>query len=346
MLSRFFISSLLVTLLTLSNAVFAANGNNPFDKTETLGVGKNISWNIDKAAGSARKSVAGNDNVFYHLTFDNAKLVLLVSTDKAGLKPKTFNQLNIKDLTFDGKRSSLFQWCLSNQEDHSRFLQEGLKVKNNICVTDGQAGTFVMLLDRSTLKLLKSAKQMAIMLKPFRTPLEIQYDLADFDDMYSTLNAKPAAPVVPVAAGTVVQTAASKPVVAARKMCSMTAPAKYKSIKPVSYQCSDAAAKQAAKHKVDAQVKRQVEAEAKQKKLAEEKRKQEEAARLKLEEKQRAEAAAIAASQAKQAQISGEIAEKMLKVCEKYWQKGEHRCYCQKYIDHAPAEIQASSTCE
>ena len=84
----------------------------------------------------------------------------------------------------------------------------------------------------------------------------------------------------------------------------------------------------------------------KQRKLAEEQKQKALAAKLKEEERLQAEAAAIAASQAKQAQIDSEITQKMVGVCEKYWNKGEHRCYCQKYIDHAPAIIQASSTCE
>ena len=84
----------------------------------------------------------------------------------------------------------------------------------------------------------------------------------------------------------------------------------------------------------------------KQRKLAEEKQQQELAAKLKQEELLQVEAAALAASQAKQAELGGEITQKMLKVCEKYWNKGEHRCYCQKYIEHAPKSIQASSTCE
>ena len=67
---------------------------------------------------------------------------------------------------------------------------------------------------------------------------------------------------------------------------------------------------------------------------------------MKQEELLRAEAAAIAASQAKQAKIGGEITMKMVRVCKKYWDKGEHRCYCQKYIEHAPKSIQESSTCE
>ncbi len=41
-----------------------------------------------------------------------------------------------------------------------------------------------------------------------------------------------------------------------------------------------------------------------------------------------------------------EIAQKMIKMCEKYWSKGEHRCYCQKYIEYAPDDIQKNSTCK
>ena len=84
----------------------------------------------------------------------------------------------------------------------------------------------------------------------------------------------------------------------------------------------------------------------KQHKLAEEKKQKELAEKLKQDELIQVEAAAIAASQAKQAEIGGEITAKMLKVCEKYWNKGEHRCYCEKYIEHAPKSVQDSSTCQ
>ena len=59
-----------------------------------------------------------------------------------------------------------------------------------------------------------------------------------------------------------------------------------------------------------------------------------------------AEEAAIAASVVKQSQLGDEITQKMLKMCDKYWSKGEHRCYCQKYIEHAPSGIQANSSCK
>ena len=59
-----------------------------------------------------------------------------------------------------------------------------------------------------------------------------------------------------------------------------------------------------------------------------------------------AETAAIAASQANQLKINDNITQKMVNVCKKYWDKGEHRCYCQKYIEHAPSNIRANSSCK
>ena len=79
---------------------------------------------------------------------------------------------------------------------------------------------------------------------------------------------------------------------------------------------------------------------------AERKRKQEEAARLAKEEQKRKEQEALAASAAIQAELSTDIAKKMIAVCEKKWAEGEHRCYCQKYIQFAPASIQANSSCK
>ena len=99
---------------------------------------------------------------------------------------------------------------------------------------------------------------------------------------------------------------------------------------------------------VDVEKARQQKLEAekeKQRKLAEQKKQKELEEKLKREEKLKAEAAAIAASEAKRARIKDEITQKMLAVCEKYWSKGEHRCYCQNYIEHAPAEIQAKANC-
>ncbi|MBT8438921.1 MAG: hypothetical protein KJO91_04280, partial [Gammaproteobacteria bacterium] len=137
------------------------------------------------------------------------------------------------------------------------------------------------------------------------------------------------------------------------KKCWAGPPAKYKNIKSVEYDCDDAASKLDAETWVTKLVNQEKAKEQKiaaekerQRKLAEEKKQKALAEKLKQEQLAKAEAAAIAASQAKQAQLGGEITQKMLSVCKKYWDKGEHRCYCQKYIEHAPSSIQANSTCE
>ncbi|MBE9567935.1 MAG: hypothetical protein IMF14_04515 [Proteobacteria bacterium] len=311
-------------------------------------VGKDIAWKIDKEAKHAVKSSAGSKGTFYHLKFDNRHIELFISSDAEGSKPKKFSQLEVKDVTIDGKTSPLFKWCLNNQERHKRFLQQGLNVRKNICVIDGNKGTFVMSLNKATLEDLKKARRLSIMLKPFRTPLELKYDISDFDDMYLALNARPAPVVVaPVVKKT--EQVASEP----KKKCWSGPPAKYSNIKSVEYECGDASAKMDAERWVTKLVNQEkakeqalAEEKAEQAKLAEEKEQKAMAVELKQQEQLQLEAAALAASQAKQLELNSEITQKMLKVCQKYWDKGEHRCYCQKYIDHAPEEIQASSTCE
>ncbi|MCW8851981.1 MAG: hypothetical protein OQK44_04895 [Gammaproteobacteria bacterium] len=333
-------------LCFLSFNVFAV-GDNPFAKNDVLSVGKDVAWSIDKKAVLATKT-AENNGTYYHLSFDNKQLMLSITSDAAGDRPKSFNQLEVKDVNIDGKQSPLFKWCLVNQERHKRFLQQGLQVKKGICAIDGTAGSFIIKLNKDTLIALQEGARLMIMLKPFRTPLELNYDISDFNDMYLALNARPE-PVAAVAVPAVMAPAAIKP----KKKCWAGAPPEYKNIKSVEYDCDDASSKIKAETQVTNLVNQEKEKQRKlaaekekQRKLAEEQKQKELAAKLKEEERLQAEAAAIAASQAKQAQIDSEITQKMVSVCEKYWNKGEHRCYCQKYIEHAPASIQASSTCK
>ena len=79
---------------------------------------------------------------------------------------------------------------------------------------------------------------------------------------------------------------------------------------------------------------------------AERKRKEAEAARLAKEEALKKEQEAIAASAALRAELSSDIAKKMIAVCEKKWAEGEHRCYCEKYIEFAPANIKSNPDCK
>lgn len=317
------------------------SANNPFAKSDVITIGNDVKWSLDKEAGLATRSISDSDGNHYHLRFNNRQLELLISQDADGKQPKRFQQLDVKDVRIDGKQSTLFRWCLNNQESHDRFLQQGLAVRNDVCVSDGSKGQFVMQLDKTTLQALQSSKELSIVLKPFRTPLDLQYDNSGFADMVVALNAQPESPVSAVAVSAVSNV---------KKICLSSPPPKYRSIKPIEYDCSDQQARQSADDRIGNLVSQQKQIEEKQLRLAEEKRQQQlaaaEAERLKQEELRRAEAAAIAASEAKQAEINSEIVAKMVAVCDKFWSKGEHRCYCQKYIDHAPGEIQANSSCQ
>ena len=344
----------LLVMFAVSANVFAVN-NNPFSKNKSVNIGKDISWNIDKESVLAIKSASDDSGSYYHLQFDNKQLKLSISSDAQGNTPKTFTQLEIKAVKIDGKQSPLFQWCLNNQQRHSRFLQQGLTVKNNVCEVDGNAGTFVMRLNRDTLMSLKDGKRLSITIKPYRTTLDLNYDISDFDDMLLALNAGAA----PVAA----DPSANQLIKKTDKKCWAGPPAKYTNIKSVEYDCTDAAAKSDAEawviklvNKQKAKDKNVVAAQAKvladrnreKQRLrvqAEKKKQEQRAEKLKQEEALQVEQAAVAASVAKQAQINDEITQKMVKVCDKFWSKGEHRCYCQKYIEHAPSGIQANSSC-
>jgi hypothetical protein len=358
MLNRFFVTFFVLWLLSFN--VSAISDNNPFAKNEALNIGVDISWKIDKKSVQATKSASDKKGNYYHLQFDNKKLKLIISNDENGVGAKKFSQLEIEDVKIDGKQSPLFKWCLANQQSHDRFLQQGLMVKKNICSIDGEAGSFVMSLDKETLLSLQNGKRLSIIISPFRTPLELNYDISDFSDMNLALNDKIQAVAIVAPPEQSTEEIKSK--------CMAEPPAKYINIKPVEYNCDDEAAKKEAESQViklvkQDKAKKQKSAEMaaaraatraaamtaekqQQRKLAEEKKQKALAEKLKQEEQLQLEAAAIAASEIKKAQLSDEITQKMLKVCEKYWNKGEHRCYCQKYIKHAPGIIQASSTCK
>ena len=352
MCNRFLTALFILCLFSLN--ISAKNSDDPFAKHQMLDVGLDVHWDIDKTAVLATKSVSDDRGVYYHLKFNNKQLELVVSSDAKGLSPKSFNNLEVKEFKIDGKQAPLFAWCLNNQQRHNRFLQQGLSVKKNICEIKGEAGRFVIHLNRDTLMALQKGHQLTVVIKPFRTPVELSYDISDFEEMTLALNArskpiaKPAAAVNPA-----VGVSAQGVAVSAAEKCWAKPPEKYKAIKAIEYSCVDAAAKLDAETGINNQVnqkiandkalaaQRSAEIE-KQRKQAEEVARQEQAAKLKQVELD----AAVAASAAKQAEIGDDISNKMVAMCDKYWKKGEHRCYCQKYIEYAPDEIQKNSSCE
>lgn len=258
---------------------------------------------------------------------------------------KQFDVFAVNDVKIDGKRLDVFQWCLNNQDRHSRFLQQGLTVKKGVCLIQGEQGSVVMRLTKDTITSLNSGNTIEYELKPFRTTVRVKFNINDFGKVNNTFTkqqeatlaaSKPKpkpAPVAPVAV-------AAKPKPKAK--CKIGPPEGFSAVKTVTYDCDNVAARIKAKASVDSKVNEIRE----QRKMAaaetERKRKQELAKKEQLKKEQEA----LAESAAIQAELSTDIAIKMIAVCEKKWAEGEHRCYCQKYIQFAPASIQANSSCK
>jgi hypothetical protein len=338
---RFFIA---LAALCLSTSVIARSGDNPFEKAIGVDIGRDAAWTITDKTATRSGSDSGT---FYHLMYDRKQLRLRItsSAEDSAATVKNYDQFAVNDVLLDGKRLPVFQWCLNNQDRHKRFLQQGLSVKKDVCKNKGEVGTFIMRLNAATLDVLKKGKKLTYDIKPYRTDVEVTFDVSDFSDVVAKMNSG-SAPV------TAKPKAKSAPAPVAAKTCKASPPAGFTEVKAVEYNCEDATAKAKATASVDAAVgkeresRKKLAAEREKKRLAAEQAKAADlAAKKAAEEKLAAEQAAIAASAAQQQAISSEIADKMIAVCKKKWDKGEHRCYCEKYIEHAPKSIQDSSTC-
>ena len=178
--------------------------------------------------------------------------------------------------------------------------------------------------------------------------VNVSIAISDFNEALTRLDppAPVAAPIPVPVVPSVVKAVAPKPV----KKCVASAPEGFTIIKSVEYGCDDTAAKSSAEKSIADAVSK--ERSRRSKVAAERERKQRAAAAAKkkelaaVEKAMAAEQAAIAASAAKTQALSSEIAQKMLGVCQKKWAAGEHRCYCEKYIEHAPAGIASDPSCK
>ncbi len=341
------ISAVIVTVfMCLPGAIWASN--NPFDKGVDINIGSDREWVIKDKAMTRSGSEAGD---FYHFSYDRKQIRLRItdSVNDDETSARQYQQFTVEDIQVDGQRLPLFQWCLVNQEGHSRSLQQGMKVKQDVCVNQGEQGTFTMRLNAATLEALNDGKTLSFMLKPFRLPVNVNIDISDF----STASARLAAELRPVQKPKAIapekKVAPVMEKVAVAKKCSARAPKGFNKIKSVEYVCADGAAKTKAEADINAQVEKVRAIEAKQTAEKELKRKQAEAEQA---EKQKAEQARLAAEQAALAeieasklQVSAEITDKMLAVCMKQWQKGQHRCYCEKFLEHAPEGIESDASC-
>ena len=335
--------------ILITNSQVTAKSPNPFDKTIMVTAGHDVTWQFGEQ--TATKSVKGADDTWYHLFYDGLSLRLRLtgSMQDSQYAARQFEAFEVLDVKIDGKRLDVFQWCLNNQEKHNRFLQQGLSVKKGVCQNLGEQGSYVMRLTKETIDALDEGNTIEYELKPFRTRVLVKFNIDDFDKVnnefkkqYEAKLAASRPKVEPTPIAPVATAAVPKP----KSKCKIGPPKGFSEVKTISYDCDDEAAKASARSSVDSEVNKIREQRNKADAEAERKRKQAEAARLAKEEALRKEQEALAASAATQVELSTDIATKMIAVCEKNWAEGEHRCYCEKYIKYAPANIKADSSCK
>ena len=340
-----------IMVLFICQPVVVLANDNPFDKGANINIGSDNEWLIKDKTATRSGSDSG---AFYHLFYDRKQLRLRVTdgAEDSDALAMQYQHFSVEDMQVDGKRLPLFQWCLVNQQKHSRFLQQGLKVKQNVCNNRGEKGTFILRLNVATLDTLKKAQTLSFKIKPFRSSINVNFDISDFSGVVEKLSAK---------VNLVKKVQAPAPVVAvdevvAVKKCKANPPKGFVKIKAIEYACDDAAAKIEAEAGVEAAVVKERKRQAKLAAERERKRQEVEAAQAaKLakeladkkaaEEKLAAEQAALAETEASKIEMSAEIINKMLAVCQKKWASGQHRCYCEKFIEHAPAGIESDPSC-
>ena len=345
---RHLLIAVMALFACVPNLVLA--NDNPFDKKKGVHIQADNAWLIKDKTATRSGSDAGD---FYHLFYDRKQLRLRITdgAEDSEASARKYQHLAVEDMMVDGKRLPLFQWCLGNQQKHSRFLQQGLKVKQGVCSNQGGKGAFILRLNAATLDTLKKGKTLTYKIKPFRSSMDVNFDISDFLDVVAKLSTtvrliqkkQPADPVI-----------ALDKVVA--EMCKVSPPKKFSKIAPVEYACNDIAKKTEAEASVEAEVEKE---RAHRAELADERERKRKAVAAKKAEtlalkkaadekaaaKAAAEAAALAETEASQKVINADITNKMLGVCKKKWAKGEHRCYCETFIEHAPENIASDPSC-
>lgn len=355
----------LVILVTSSQVI--ANKHNPFKKEIVVTAGHDIAWQFGEH--TATRSVQGVDGTWYHLFYDGLRLRLRLtgSAEDSQYAARQFEDFAVYDVKIDGKRLNAFQWCLSNQDGHHRFLQQGLSVKKAICQNKGEQGAFVMRLTKDILAALNSGHVIEYELKPVRAKVRVKFSIDDFNTVISELSRQNAArraagspePVpLAVAPAAVAAAPASAPAPEkkpeTRPKCKLDPPKGFPEINSIEYECDNLVNMINAQAAIDLKVeqiyqrrnKSAVETQEERKRLESARnRKQAEAAR-RAKEALKKEQEALAASAEVQEELSTDIAKKMISVCGKKWAAGEHRCYCEKYIEFAPAKIKANPECK
>jgi len=250
---RFSVSVFLfMGLISLSLSIQAAN---PFQKTIDFEFPDSVSWSLIRKDTAVKTGEVkdGSNRLFFHLSINNKQLKLRFSkNDPTGqvINSRGLNSLVIEDVLVNGNRLPLFHWCINNQNAESDKFKQGTPVSRNACINED--GDFIINLDNKSQQLLKNAQTLEFVTEPFRRTEKLKFGMAGYVAIMKKLE-KPA-PVVPVKV-------APKPVIKQKavvkkeiKMCSVSPPAEYKTLKSVDYPCLDAAKKTAAEIKMNQQV--------------------------------------------------------------------------------------------
>ena len=349
------ILAVIMVLFVCQPALILAE-DNPFEKGASINIGSDNEWRYSDKTATRSGADSGN---FYHLFYNRKQLRLRITdgAEDSESSAMKYQHFAVEDVQVDGKRLPLFQWCLVNQQKHSRFLQQGLKVKQNVCDNQGEKGAFVLRLNAATLGTLKNGQKLSFKVKPFRSSIYINFDISDFLDVVGKLSTKvklvqkEKAPVIVIDLDEVL----AVEVLVAEK-CKANPPKGFAKIKSIEYVCNDAAAKSKAEVSIETMVVKERKRQAKlatereNKRKAAEKEKADKLAKELVEkkaseEKLAAEQAALAATAASKEVMNADITNKMLAVCQKKWASGGHRCYCEKFLEHAPAGIESDPSC-
>jgi hypothetical protein len=335
-MSRF--TALLFTCISLVFISFSTYAEiNPFKKAKVYTFGNDASWYFkDGAAVKTGSRRDGGDTLYYHLNVNKDRLRLRLSkNDPSGELENTrgLGGMAVNDVIVDGKTLPHFEWCLQNQERPGNQLKGGAIVINDACVNPGN-GDFIINLDERSKATLKFARLVEFVVEPYSRPIKLSFSMQGFDGIMAKVD-RPAPPPPVVRSAPTAKPAA--PAAASRpkpkpvtKTCQATAPAEYASVvNAIAYPCDNDAKKAQAEQAVSRQVatekQKRLAAEAERKRREEELKKQKEATRRVEAEWEKRQAAI------------------WIKRCQKHWGNGESPCYCEKYLDQAPAGV--TNTC-
>ena len=248
---------------------------------------------------------------------------------------RPLDSLAISKISIDGRQLPIFAWCLENQQNPGKKLKQNAVVANDVCINSGGGGDFIINLDDDTRRILKNASKLEMTIEPYGRPVKLIYTMSGYAPIMAKIN-KPV--VVPVVKKPVVK-AAPKPVVVVKpkpkpkpkpvKMCYARPPVDFKSAVPaMAYPCKDALKKSNAETKISARV------EHEKKKMA---------AELKAANDEKLAREKSVEDNQREVEWDAKQNELWISRCKRHWAKNRSPCYCEKYLEQAPAGV--NNTC-